>query len=237
MTVDVWRPSSFVSFLLLWDRAGLTSSTNRASFIHAGLCARYAEPHRSFHTVQHVENVLSELAQAGATGPEFGLAAWYHDAVYVRGDPNNEHASAALARDELSGSGATDLLVHRVHDLILATDHSLHPHCRIPSVTPVTLDEAFLMADADLAVLGSSPDTFAAYERGIEAEFAELVSPAYEVRRYACLERLLQQGSIYRHPRFKGLEAQAQHNIKRLMDELWNRMPMDDPWGKTRAGA
>jgi predicted metal-dependent HD superfamily phosphohydrolase len=49
------------------------------------LCARYAEPHRAYHTMRHLDECFSLLdgAQTRPARPgHLEIALWFHDAVY-----------------------------------------------------------------------------------------------------------------------------------------------------------
>ena len=64
------------------------------------LLRRYAEPHRRYHTADHLHHVL-DMVDELADGQDLflvRLAAWFHDAVYAipAGQVSNEEASAIL---------------------------------------------------------------------------------------------------------------------------------------------
>jgi len=68
--------------------------------ILADLEARHAEPHRRYHTLEHVTEVLAEVDRlSGSSDDAVVLAAWFHDAVYDVHAPSggSEAASADLA--------------------------------------------------------------------------------------------------------------------------------------------
>ncbi len=56
------------------------------------LMARYSEPHRHYHTLQHLEECLSlfaSLRDLAAHPAELEIALWFHDAIYdVKRDDN-----------------------------------------------------------------------------------------------------------------------------------------------------
>jgi len=71
----------------------------------AALVARYAEPHRRYHTVAHLRAVLGHLFVDLADDPVgVSLAAWYHDAVY---DAPDDRDGAVVCDADLAilGSG------------------------------------------------------------------------------------------------------------------------------------
>src|SRR5688500_13453931 len=110
----------------------------------AELRGRYAEPHRRYHTVEHLEEVLAVVADLGGS-PAVELAAWFHDAIYDAAAPagESEARSAALAVDRLTALGCERALVDEVERLVLLTaGHEVDPDDRNGAV----------LADADLAI-------------------------------------------------------------------------------------
>ena len=136
-----------------------------ADGVHAALIARYEEPHRRYHTVQHLDECFARLDDARALAEhihEVELALWFHDAVYDTRRPDNEAQSAALARAEGARAGLSEAVLARVDSLILATRHDASP------ATP----DATLLVDVNLAILGAPVDRFDEYERAGPADRA-----------------------------------------------------------------
>ena len=134
-----------------------------------GLRTRYAEPHRAYHTQAHVDAMLAgwrDLGDVIVHPAAVELAIWYHDAIYKSEATDNEARSAALLRAELTGL-ADPALLDLAELLVRATaDHAL------PAALPAAFKaDAALFLDLDMAVLGVDRAAFAAYERGIAAEF------------------------------------------------------------------
>ena len=72
------------------------------------LAARYAEPHRHYHTLDHIRAVLEIVDRIGATARNpaaLELAVWFHDVVYDTHAGDNEEQSAAHARSVLGALG------------------------------------------------------------------------------------------------------------------------------------
>src|SRR5690606_41538168 len=64
------------------------------------LLRRWREPHRRYHTVEHLRAVLDaidELAHHADDPAAVRFAAWFHDAVYAGRPGEDERASAELA--------------------------------------------------------------------------------------------------------------------------------------------
>lgn len=190
--------------------------------LHAALVAAWSQPHRRYHTPQHLAECLQHLdaARGEAAHPdEVELALWFHDAVYEIGRGDNEERSADWARAALLEGGAPVDLAGRVHALVMATKHG---HGRAPGVEADPRDEALLL-DIDLSILGAAPERFDEYERQITEEYAAVPAAVRRVRRKALLESFLRRDRLYATQHFHSLcEAQARENlaqsIRRLSD-------------------
>ena len=135
--------------------------------VHAALVARYGEPHRSYHTVQHLDECFARLDEAHAPAEhalEVELALWFHDAIYDTHRSDNEAQSAVLARAEGERARVPAPVLARIDALILATRHD---------ASPVTAD-AMLLVDVDLAILGAPVERFDEYERQVRAEYGSV---------------------------------------------------------------
>ncbi len=143
------------------------------------LLARYREPQRAFHTVEHVAAVVSALMDAS---PLARLAGWYHDAVYDPTSATNEADSAALAVEELSALGADDAACARVAGLVLVTRTHEPPDGDA---------DAMALCRADLAVLGARPDRYDAYVGAVRREYAHVDDAGWVTGRGAFLRSML----------------------------------------------
>jgi hypothetical protein len=121
------------------------------------LAARYAEPHRAYHTLQHLQECFAALDPVAGEAEhlaEVRLALWFHDAIYDTHAHDNEEASARWASDSLAEGGADRAAAERVRALILATKHDALP----------AAGDAQLLVDIDLSILGASDARFVEYE-------------------------------------------------------------------------
>ena len=178
------------------------------------LLARWAEPHRKYHTLQHLRECLDlfsrHRALAGRPG-EVGLALWFHDAVYDTTRHDNEAESAAWARRVLVEAGADVACAERVHALVMATRHS-----ELPS-TP----DARLLVDIDLAILGAAPARFAEYERQIRDEYGFVPEPLFREKRAEILRGFLARPALFSTPALVDrFEASARANLARAIAGL-----------------
>jgi len=178
------------------------------------LLQRYSEPHRHYHTLEHLDACLRHcvlLCPLAEHPHEITLALWFHDAIYDIGAPDNELRSADWARAALLDAGADPQLAARVHDLVMATRHDAAPRSR---------DQEILL-DADLAILGAPPAVFDAYERQIHAEYHAVPMASRRVTRRRILQGFLDRPRIYHTPLFlQQREAQARANLARSIAAL-----------------
>ena len=135
-----------------------------AEEIGRDLVARWSAPHRHYHTLDHLERVLSIVdsnATQAAEPDAVRLAVWFHDAVYDPRRTDNADASAALAARVLPTAGVPAPTVAAVARLVRLTA----THDPAPGDT-----DGALLCDADLAVLAGDPGEYAAHRQRFLAE-------------------------------------------------------------------
>lgn len=177
----------------------------------AELLQRYAEPHRQYHSTQHLLECLghSPRIQALAAHPaEVLVALWFHDAIYDTQRHDNEALSAEWARQALREAGGDDALAERVARLVMATQHRAEP---------VNLDEQVLV-DCDLSILGAASHRFAQYEAQIQAEYAWVPAPLFAEKRREVLAGFLARPRLYATQAFRDLyDAPARANLRQAL--------------------
>ena len=178
------------------------------------LLVHYGQAHRHYHATAHLEACLRHLGDLRGFAAEpdaVELALWFHDAIYEIGATDNEVRSADWARDALHAAGAPEATARKVHALVIVTRHD---------VAPSNPDEQVLL-DADLAILGASPEAFDRYEDQIRAEFAQVPLEAFRTRRRRVLQGFLDRAAIYHTPPFRAArEARARDNLTRSIRQL-----------------
>ena len=177
------------------------------------LLARYDEPHRRYHTRQHLDECLARLAAVRARAEradEVELALLYHDAVYDPLAADNEARSADLAEEAMRAHAVPADAIARVRALILATRH-VEP--------PATPDEA-LLVDVDLGILAAAQARFDEYERQVREEYAWVPGPLFRRKRRAVLESFLARPRIYVSGAFDRDERPARENLARSLARL-----------------
>ena len=182
------------------------------------LATRYAEPHRRYHTAHHLARVLRAVDELADDHDLFlvRLAAWFHDAVYAipAGQLPNEEASARLALRELSRAGLEQEDLTQVARLVrLTATHT--PGSRDP--------EGELLCDADLEILATSPEEYAAYTAAIRAEYAAVPEAAFVAGRLEIMAPLA-EGDIFRTTKGRALTEAARVNVAAECAELQKRL-------------
>lgn len=171
------------------------------------LQARYSEPHRAYHNLEHIRECLDQFDTArhlAARPVEIELAIWFHDAIYDSWRDDNEERSALLAAETLEAAGVDPATVERVAQLIRLTTHSAEQ----------LNDDAALLCDIDLAILGAPPERFARYDADIRHEYQWVPEEVYRRERARVLARFLGRERIYITPFFfDRLERQARTNL------------------------
>lgn len=199
------------SWLRAWHGVGAEGDGDA---VFRSLLASYNEPHRRYHTVQHLSECLTAFAQSAhlASHPaEVEAAIWFHDAIYDVRRHDNEERSARWAEAELKAACAPSETAERVSSLVLVTKHT---------AIPVTLDEQVLV-DIDLGILGASEDRFAEYEQQIRDEYAFVPIVIFGRKRRAILQSFLQRPRIYSTEHFHAaLEQSARSNLQRAIGTL-----------------
>ena len=157
----------------------------------ADLLARWSEPHRRYHNLTHLAEVLGVLRHLprGETAA-VRLAAFFHDAVYQPdvGGTANEEASAVLVERLASKCGFAPATVVEAARLVLLTGG------HAPS--PGDVNGAAL-CDADLAILAAPPMRYLDYASGVRAEYAHVDSAAFTSGRTAVLRDLVARETLF----------------------------------------
>lgn len=202
-----------------WQRsvagAGATADQETIRATGMGILERWSHPDRHFHNLRHLADVLArvdELAPETHEPELVRLAAWYHGAIfnsaekasYANRGGEDEQASAALARAELTALGVPTASADRVAALVTA----LSRH----QPRPDDFDCAVL-CDADLAMLAGDPQRYKTYLAEIRAEYAHLPVEAFVRARIAILRKLEQRPTLFASPLGAAWEEPARQNL------------------------
>jgi predicted metal-dependent HD superfamily phosphohydrolase len=156
------------------------------------LLARWSEPHRRYHTPDHLAlmlRVIDEHAGLADDADAVRLAAWFHDAVYEVFGQDNEEQSARLAVQHLDALGFSPDRSGEVARLVrLTAGHAVAPGDR----------NGGLLADADLAILAADEADYARYAAAVRAEYAAVPDETFRPGRAAILRKLADLPDIFR---------------------------------------
>lgn len=184
----------------------------------ASLVARYQEPHREHHNLDHILYMLALYGNGCMPFPYMNdswreaivWSVWYHDAIYDPTAHNNEELSALLAEKELVEMGVDDLIVLDVMRLVRSTiTHA-----------PVRSDE-LILSDLDLAILGAPRERYKRYAVEVRGEYSHVPSDLWrneEVGRPAILRSFLERPQIFQF--LKDREVQARSNMNWELSQL-----------------
>lgn len=178
------------------------------------LVERWSEPHRSYHDLSHLLRVLEsiDVLVGDQRRPELTAAAWFHDAVHRGEAGTDEQQSADLARNRLAMAGWDRAQCQRVAQLILVTvDH-------VPDQDD---QEAHILVDADLSILGADRQEYHRYTRDVRDEYRHVPDHVFAPARAQVLTRLLAKPQLFHTPRGRNLwEARARSNVAREISAL-----------------
>lgn len=197
-----------LSWLRCWQQIGVQ---NQSIELRERLICAYREPHRHYHSVQHLIECLQlfdSLSHIAEQPGEVEIALWFHDAIYDITSNANEQLSAQWASRELLKAGVDADVSARISGHILATRHKTLPEGN---------DQA-LLVDIDLAILGAQPARFDEYEKQIRLEYHFVPNVIFKSKRKKLLRQFLERKTIYTTPGVRqSLEEPARQNIRRVL--------------------
>jgi predicted metal-dependent HD superfamily phosphohydrolase len=196
-----------------WDAAWSSLGLPVQAGLQAELMTAWSEPHRHYHDQRHLRECLAlwtRWREHSRRPGEVAVALWFHDAVY---DPqavapgHNELNSAGWAARTLVRAGAGSDIAQRVHDLVMATQHDA------PAALGLGQD-AQLLVDIDLSILGSPAERFQRYDLDVRREYAWVPGSRYGQARAQVLQRFLDRPRLYHGEAAVALlEDQARINL------------------------
>jgi predicted metal-dependent HD superfamily phosphohydrolase len=167
------------------------------------LTRRYQEPHRHYHTLEHIGAML----HAGRSAPldrVQTMAVWFHDAVYDPRSDRNEDASAELAGERLRAAGWPEADVARVQRIVLDT-----------KAHAPTAPGAAIVLDLDLMSLALPWPEFRRNTERIRAEFAHVADADFAAGRARFFAAMLGRERLFHSELGAAWEAPARANLQR----------------------
>ena len=195
-----------------WQRAwAMVATAHKGQAVFASLIARYAEPHRAYHNLDHIRDCLRWLDWASRIVEQVEvteLAIWFHDAIYDPHRNDNEERSAEWAERALRDNGAPAGVVERVGRFIRLTTH------REEGLS----GDAAVLCDCDLAILGAEAARFNAYDAAIRLEYGWVPKDVFRRERGRVLMGFLARPRVYHTDFFRErLEEPARANLRRAL--------------------
>jgi pantetheine-phosphate adenylyltransferase len=165
--------------------AEISHRLNHLQF-NSDLINLYDEPHRFYHTLSHIEDVLKQLHDMDLLKhDEVFLAAIFHDIVYDPQSKTNEEDSAEYFLQQAKSTELTDDQKKHIKQLILDTKNHK---------ATVNFSEEFIKAD--LSIFNASFDKLIAYEKQIFKEFQFVDYKEYKLKRLEILNHFNTNGNL-----------------------------------------
>ena len=185
-----------------------------ASSAYQEVIALYSEPHRYYHSLEHISDCLGEFDATSHLAKNLlalELAIWLHDVVYDTHVWDNEERSAVFAQRMIEQAQGPASLAADVVALIMATK----------THNPAAHPDAPLLVDLDLSILGQSDTRFDRYEAQIGQEYAWVPHKMFCTKRAEILEKFLARPRIFNTaPFFNQYEQPARANLQRSILKL-----------------
>jgi predicted metal-dependent HD superfamily phosphohydrolase len=210
---------SQADFAQLWQRCGGAASAGEFAAEHTRLLRAHAQPHRSYHTAQHVAECLAHLECAApmlsaAHAAEMALAFCYHDAVYRPNRGDNEARSARWLAYRAAQFGVLAAARNRMVTCVLATQHTVKPAGQL-------IDwRTQLFVDIDLAIFAALAPRYQAYTQQIRWEYSAVPESLYRAKRTEVLQHFLTARPLYRSEYAACFEQAARQNITNEIAKL-----------------
>ncbi len=177
----------------------------------ADLVKAYGEPHRRYHTLVHIVEMLDCHAESRhiADNPDtIDLAVWFHDCIY---DAKLEYGeNERLSAEQLGavydgeGSAAAQAMIRHSAGHAASDDPDVQLFC-----------------DLDLYRLGVPFEAFDQHGKDVRAEYAWIEEDVWTTKRNAFFQGLLDRPVIYQTDYWRSrLEKQARENLARTIDSL-----------------
>lgn len=189
----------------------------------AELKKKHEEPHRFYHTWEHIIELLGNLFERGATTdlPQeqvavLAAAILFHDSVYEVKKTyyrDNEVHSAEYARRALSSRGIASNRVDEIYNLVRDTAHG--------SGEKPTDYLSMILHDLDMSILAAAPERYALYVSDIMREFGIYPGREFAKARAELLRKWIADDDLFvtGYGKEKYLEA-ARANMREELAKL-----------------
>ncbi len=146
----------------------------------------YDEPHRFYHTINHIEDILKQLHDVDLLKhDELFLAAVFHDIIYNPQSNTNEEDSAEFFMQQAKSSALSGEQKEHIRQLILDTKNHK---------PTVKFSEEFIKAD--LSIFNAPFDKLIVYEKQIFKEYQFVDYKEYKTKRLELLHHHNTNGNL-----------------------------------------
>lgn len=177
-----------------------------ASDLLLPLTRLYQEPHRHYHALEHIAQML-HAGRAFPLDDVQTMAVWFHDAVYDPRSKRNEEDSADLATRMLRANGWGEAAIQRVAHIVLDTKQH-----------QPTVEGAAAVLDLDLMSLAQPWPEFTRNTERIRAEFAHVCDDDFRSGRRTFFRTMLARPRLFFTPFGERLEPLARANLQRAVE-------------------
>lgn len=208
------KPGGRERFEALWRRNLLDSANDDAAAIYQRIEAAYAEPQRFYHTIEHVEHCLAMFDDCRALlnlPDAVELAIWFHDAIFIPGNPDNEARSAVLYQEVAAQAHPEDFCA-RIPRMIMAT---LHDGDALDD------DDTLYLVDIDLSSFGLPWDEFLRDSQNLRRESQATPDEEFYRGQSAFQRNLLAREQFFLTEFFRlRYETRARDNLARYFEQM-----------------
>lgn len=167
----------------------------------------YKNPSRNYHNLDHLNYMLNAILQVKIKILNWDavmFAIYYHDIIYDIFKNNNEEKSADFAEVRLKKLKLSNQQIDEIKKHILSG--KTHQNSE-------NSDRKYFL-DADLSILGESPEIYSKYSKNIRAEYVQIPFQIYKTARTNILNDFLNRTQIFLTPYFyQKFEDTARRNI------------------------
>ncbi|MBC6993323.1 hypothetical protein QWY85_19355 [Neolewinella lacunae] len=174
----------------------------------------YTNQKRHYHTLRHLEHLLLQLTEIKGQLENWEailFTLFYHDIIYKPLKSDNEERSAAHAVQIMQQLAVPADVTVLCREQILATKSHQ---------ASVNSDTNYF-TDADLSILGSTPEVYARYCQNVRKEYAVFPDFIYRPGRKKVLKHFLAMEKIFKTDHFfDKFERNARRNLAEELRDL-----------------
>ena len=205
-----WLKSQWNSLIL-----ALSADAQLGEAVFIDLVNTYSDSARHYHNLEHIQHILNHIEEVKVLSDRLTavqLAAWFHDYVYNPQAKDNEIQSAIYAEPILNSLKISLDTIHLVKQIILSTEKHQ------PLVDSI---DNLIFLDADLSILGTSPEKYFTYAKAIRQEYSYLSDREYQAGRKQVIANFFAREKIYYTDYFyQKLESSARTNLQAEIELL-----------------